>query len=114
MKTKTYDLNLYVIDGVMKVVAYELERNSYGDIQTNCSKFHTVYEFDLYRRNEPLWRNFLDFFGEKQLYSELDSWYKCNLKEYNTPNTWYENSEFVGMPPELAYELAALPEYEVN
>jgi len=114
MKTKTYDLNLYVLNGVMQVVAYELQHGEFGDLTTNHDKFITAYEFDLYRRNDRLWRNFLDYFGEKELYSELDSWHHCNVADFDVPNTWYDTEEFVGMPPELAYALAALPEYEVN
>jgi hypothetical protein len=64
----------------------------------------------VFRRNERLWRQFLEFFDEPDMYDELDSWYG-----FYTEGEHYDYTlEFMRtMPIELALSLKDLPEYEV-
>jgi hypothetical protein len=114
MKTKTYDLNLYVLDGILNVYAYELQVGEFGDISTNYDKFIKAFEMPVLRGNERLWKTYLDYFGEKQIYSELDSWKFCMSNDFDTPNEEYQPEELRAMPVELALALSELPEYEVK
>lgn len=113
MKTKTYDLNLYVINGQLKVLAHELQVSPNRTIQTNGSVYHEAIVIDLFRGNEPLWRNFLDYFGERDLYSELDSWRLADLPELDMPAYFYTHEQLMSMPIELARALGELPSYEL-
>lgn len=42
MRTKEYDINFYVNEGVLSISAYELMIDSEGDITTNNDKWHTL------------------------------------------------------------------------
>jgi hypothetical protein len=109
MKTKIYDLNLYIIDGELRVLAHELELATDGHVQTG-SNFHVAYSMPVFRRNERLWRQFLEFFDEPDMYNELDSWYGF----YPEGQDYDYTLEFMRtMPIELALSLKDLPEYEV-
>lgn len=114
MKTNTYDLNLYVIDGQLKVLAHELEFASDGHIQAG-SKFLTALEFTPTRKNRPIWQPILEFFGETELYDELDSWYGVALyDEYLPFPTWEAMGGIAGLPETVASALSVLPEYKMN
>jgi hypothetical protein len=112
MKTKTYDLNLYVIDGELRVLAHELMISSDGDIQTGTN-FQVAYTMPVFRRNKPLWSAILEFFGESELYSELDSWYGVGLEARDLPNYDYTIDDLNKMPIELALAVTDLPEYKL-
>lgn len=112
MKTKTYDLNLYVINGQLKVLAHELELSSGDSIQTG-SNFHETVVIDLYRGNRQQWEKYLDMFGERELYSELDSWCFAPLEDNATPVYEFTPKELQAMPIELALAIEQLPEYEL-
>ena len=43
MKTKTYDLNLYIIDGHVKILAHQLERNVYNELdEWHCTSVESA------------------------------------------------------------------------
>lgn len=113
MKTKTYDLNLYIIDGKFQLVAYELSVSSAGEMQTNFSNFRPALRIDLLRANRPLWEPILKFFDETEVYDELDSWYKCELFDSETPYWSYPSTELEPMPPVMQEILKNLPDYEI-
>ncbi len=113
MKTKTYDLNLYVIDGHLKVLAHELELSSDGDIQSIGSNFHKIIDIPVTRGNARQWQNFLDFFGEDQMFDELDSWWTAPVVDISTPEYDYPAGTLNPMPGELQQALKTLPEYEL-
>ena len=113
MKTNTYDLNLYVIDGQLKVLAHELEFASDGHVQAG-SKFHEALSFPFKRKNKELWMPILEFFGETELYDELDSWYGVALYDEYIPFSNWHSSLLDAMPPILAVAVTELPEYEMN
>lgn len=112
MKTKTYDLNLYVIDGHLKVLAHELEINVYGDIQSVGSNFHEIVNIPVLRGNRRQWENILEFFGEKDQYDELDSWWNAPVDDITTPLTDYPDDLVRAMPGEIQVGLSSLPAYE--
>lgn len=112
MKTKTYDLNLYVINGELRVLAHELMIATDGDIQTGTN-FQVAYTMPVFRRNQPLWSAILEFFGESELYSELDSWYGVGLEARDLPNYDYTIDDLNKMPIELALAVTDLPEYKL-
>lgn len=113
MKTKTYDLNLYVIDGQLRVLAHQLEYTCYGDLTTG-TEFTRALTIDLFRGNERQWRPILELFGETQLYSELDSWLMTDVADFNVPHYEFPVDMLKPMPVELAIALEALPEYEIH
>lgn len=113
MKTKTYDLNLYVIDGHLKVLAHELEISSAGDIQSLGSNFHEIINIPVTRGNKRQWQNFLDFFGETEMFDELDSWWTTPVQDFSTPEYDYPVEAVRPMPGELQLALKTLPEYEL-
>lgn len=110
MKTNAYDLNLYVLNGELKIVAYQLMKDRYGFTVTNHDKWLDTIKIDVFRGNERKWRPFLDLFREPELYSELDSW----IYAYTYPNHKYMISQIKLMPIELALALQELPEYELH
>ena len=112
MKTKTYDLNLYVIDGQLKVLAHELEIADDGRLQTGTN-FTEALSIDLYRGNERQWRPILDLFEEKDMYSELDSWLMSEVADERTPLSRFSPERLSAMPIELARAVEQLPEYVV-
>lgn len=113
MKTKTYDLNLYIIDGHLKVLAHELEVASDGHIQTGCN-FVEALNIELFRANRSRWQPILDLFEETEVYDELDSWWRVPLADEDTP-MWSYNSEICAemKSPELVSALKELPAYEM-
>ena len=114
MKTNTYDLNLYVIDGKLKILAHQLEFASDGHIQAG-GEFLTALEFTPTRKNRPFWQPILDFFGEKELFDELDSWYGVALYDEETPfPDWEAMGRITGLPDTVATALSVLPEYEMH
>lgn len=112
MKTKTYDLNLYIIDGQFKILAHELEISTEGNIQSG-SNFIEVLNIPLKRTNRLLWEPMLTFFGHDEAYDELDAWYGTQTDGYEAPNCYYPEEELKAMPPVLATICEHLPEYEV-
>lgn len=112
MQTKTYDLNLYVIDGRLKVLAHELEIGSHGDIQSIGGNFHEILNIPVLRGNARQWQNILEFFGETEQYDELDSWWTCSVEDIQTPLDDYPAKELKAMPGEIQLGLRALPAYE--
>lgn len=112
MRTKTYDLNLYIIDGRFKVLAHELETSYEGHIQAS-SRFLEALNIPLKRANRLLWEPILKFFGEAEAYNELDSWYGTETDGYDVPNCYFQEEELKAMPPVLATICEHLPEYEV-
>lgn len=112
MKTRTYDLNLYVIDGQLKILAHELEISSDGDIQSIGSNFTEILNIPVLRGNKRQWQNILDFFGETEMYDELDSWWTAPVQDIQTPEYDYPLDVLRSMPGEIQYGLATLPEYE--
>lgn len=114
MKTNTYDLNLYVIDGQLKVLAHELEFASDGHVQAG-SKFHEALSFTFKRKNKELWMPILEFFGETEIYDELDSWYGVAMyDEYLPFPTWEAMGGIAGLPDIVTIALSFLPEYEMH
>lgn len=113
MRTKTYDLNLYIIDGRFKVLAHELEISSGNHIQAG-SNFIEALNIPLKRANRLLWEPILKFFGETEVYDELDSWYGTNIDAIDVPNCYFQEEELKAMPPVLATICEHLPEYEVT
>ena len=112
MKTKTYDLNLYVVDGQLRVLAHELELSDSRQLQTG-SNFTEALVIDVYRGNERQWRPILDLFEEKDLYSELDSWLLSEVADERTPVSRFSPERLSAMPIELARAVEQLPEYVV-
>jgi hypothetical protein len=112
MQTRTYDLNLYVIDGRLKVLAHELEISSAGDIQSLGGNFHEIVNIPVLRGNARQWQNILEFFGEDGQYDELDSWWTASVEDFSTPLADYPAEELKAMPGEIQLGLRALPAYE--
>lgn len=112
MRTKTYDLNLYIIDGQFKILAHELETNYDGYLQTG-SNFREALNIPLKRANRLLWEPILKFFGETEVYNELDSWHCTGFDADDVPNCYFPEEELKAMPPVLATICEHLPEYEV-
>jgi hypothetical protein len=112
MKTKAYDLNLYVIEGRLKVLAHELEISSAGDIQSVGGNFHEIVNIPVLRGNARQWENILEFFGEPEQYDELDSWYTCPVEDFSTPLEEFPAEELKKMPAEIQLGLSTLPAYE--
>lgn len=114
MITNTYDLNLYVIDGQVKVLAHQLEFASDGHIQAG-GEFLPALSFPFKRANKALWRPLLDFFGEEDLYDELDSWYGVATYDEHTPFIdWESSHQLEAMPPMLAVAVSQLPSYTMG
>ena len=113
MITRTYDLNLYVIDGRLKVLAHELELSSDGDIQSLGSKFHEIINIPVTRGNKRQWQNFLDFFGETEMFDELDSWWCAPVADIRTPEYDFSTETVRSMPGELQLAISELPKYEL-
>ena len=114
MITNTYDLNLYVIDGRIKILAHELEISSEGHIQAG-GNFIEALSFPFKRKNKELWQPLLEFFGESELYDELDSWYGVATYDENTPFIdWRSSHQLEAMPALLAVAVMDLPSYEVT
>lgn len=116
MQTNTYDLNLYVIDGKLKVLAHQLEVSSNGDIQAS-SKFITAFEITIKRANKAIWKPIVEFFGEDpaEIYDELDSWYGTALYDDETTfPTWEMSGQLAMMPPVLNVACSILPIYKVR
>jgi hypothetical protein len=116
MKTNTYDLNLYVIDGKVKVLAHELEFASDGHIQAG-GNFLSAFEIPLKRTTRFLWEPIVAFFGEDptKIYNELDSWYGVDLYDESVPfHTWEDSGVLNTMPPVLDVACSILPTYEMH
>jgi hypothetical protein len=114
MITNTYDLNLYVIDGELKVLAHQLEFASDGHVQTG-SEFQCALSFPVKRANRFLWEPILSFFEEEpELYNELDSWYRVALYDEDTPFCEWHSALVEAMPPIVATAIQQLPEYEMT
>lgn len=114
MITNTYDLNLYVIDGELRVLAHEFEYASDGHIQTGGT-FHCALKFPFKRANKALWQPILKFFEEEELYDELDSWYCVPFYDENTPFLDWESTHVLDLfPPMLAVAVQQLPSYELT
>ena len=114
MKTRTYDLNLYVIDGRLKVLAHEMEISSDGDVQSLGGTFHEILNIPVLRGNRRQWENILEFFEESEMYDELDAWWCSPVEDIQTPVYDYDLATIRSMPGELQYGLATLPEYEMK
>ena len=114
MITNTYDLNLYVIDGRIKILAHELEISSEGHIQAG-GNFIEALSFPFKRKNRELWQPLLEFFGESELYDELDSWYGVPIYDDATPFDSWESMGYIPEAPKLlALALSQLPAYSVT
>lgn len=114
MKTRTYDLNLYVIDGRLKVLAHELELSTDGDIQSIGSNFHEIINIPVTRGNKRQWQNFLDFFEEKDMFDELDSWWTAPVADIQTPEYEFDTATIRSMPGELQLAISELPTYTLK
>lgn len=115
MKTKTYDLNLYVIDGHVKILAHQLERNVYNELITG-STFHVAFDMQLKRANRAIWQPIVDFFtGEKdtKIYNELDEWHCTSVESATRPYSKLPKSYLNSMPVVLDIVVEELPEYDV-
>lgn len=115
MKTNTYDLNLYIIDGQVKILAHRLERNINGELITG-SQFSEALNIQLRRANRAIWQPIVDFFmGEKntEVYNELDDWLCAPVEDSATPYSELPVSTLKEMPPVLATVAQHLPKYEV-
>jgi len=104
MKTKDYDYNIYVLDGVLSLSAYQLEIASHGYIQTRTDNYvsehyqmtpdnHDVISYLL---NSEDWAD--DIAG----WDELDMW---RDKEYLAEGD---------VPAMIAEWVNNLPEYEMR
>lgn len=113
MKTNTYDLNLYIIDGHVKVLAHRLEFASDGHVQAG-GHFTEALNIQLKRSNRAIWQPIVDFFeGTKdtEVYNELDSWWRAPVADMNTPHRLMPYEDIQAMPPVLATVASHLPEY---
>lgn len=116
MQTNTYDLNLYVIDGKLKVLAHQLEFASDGHIQSVGSKFISAFEITMKRANRAIWQPIVEFFGEDptEIYDELDSWWGTAFYDDDVPfRTWVESGQLDMMPPVLNVACSILPTYKM-
>ncbi len=116
MKTNTYDLNLYIIDGKLKVLAHQLEFASDGHIQSVGSNFISAFEITMKRSNKAIWQPIVEFFDEDpdDIYDELDSWWGVALCDYDVPfRTWAESKQLEAMPPVLNVACSILPTYKM-
>lgn len=115
MKTNTYDLNLYVIDGHVKVLAHQLMRNPYNELVTG-TKFHEALNIELKRANKAIWQPIIDFFTGEQntkVYDELDDWHCASVESATQPYSKLPKSYLDSLPPVLATVLKYQPEYDV-
>ena len=115
MLTNTYDLNLYIIDGHVKVLAHQLERNINNELITG-STFHVALDMQLKRASRAIWQPIVDFFtGEQEtkVYNELDDWHCASVESATKPYSKVPNTYLKVMPPVLATIAEHLPEYEV-
>lgn len=115
MKTNTYDLNLYVIDGHVKILAHQLERNICNELITG-STFHVALDMQLKRASRAIWQPIVDFFtGEQdsEVYEELDDWHCASVKSSTQPYSKLPKKYLDSMPPVLATIAEHLPEYDV-
>ena len=115
MKTNTYDLNLYVIDGHVKILAHQLERNVYNELITG-TEFHVALDMKLKRANRAIWQPIVDFFTGEQdtkVYNELDDWHCASVYCATQPYSKLPKSYLNVMPPVLATIAEHLPEYDV-
>lgn len=115
MQTNTYDLNLYVIDGKLKVLAHQLEFASDGHIQSVGSKFISAFEITIKRANRAIWQPIVEFFGEDpaEIYDELDSWWGTDLYDENVPHHTWTEENLDSMPPVLNVACSILPTYRM-
>lgn len=114
VQTRKYDLNLYVVDGVLKLLAHEVQKQ--GEHWSTGSKYHTALKLNLSRKNRPIWQAILDFYEEEELYSELDSWWltPVNGEGFDSPGYKCSDSELDNMPEIMKIALSCLPEYEME
>lgn len=114
MQTNTYDLNLYVIDGKLKVLAHQLEISSAGHIQAG-STFISAFEIIIKRANRALWQPIVEFFDEDiEIFNELDSWWGVPIYDQDiTYPDWQSTGVLEAMPPVLDVACSILPTYEV-
>lgn len=115
MQTNTYDLNLYIIDGRVKVLAHQLQRNPYNELVTG-TKFHTALDIDLKRINSAIWQPIVDFFTGEQdtkVYDELDEWHCAAVESATQPYSKLPKKYLASLPPVLATVLEHQPEYDV-
>ncbi len=116
MKTNTYDLNLYIIDGQIKILAHELEFANDGHVQCG-SNFSERLNIPLRRATRPIWQPIVDFFEgttNTKVYDELDSWSLAPVADMDTPHQIMPNEDLEAMPLVLATVVAHLPEYEIG
>lgn len=113
MKTKTYDLNLYVVDGEVMVLAHQLTKQN-GNITTDGNKFTQILSILATRKNANVWRQVLTYFDELDLYDELDAWAFASVEDASTPSYKYTIDELAKMPKVLRDALILQPEYEVR
>jgi len=116
MKTNTYDLNLYVIDGYVKVLAHQLEFASDGHVQCG-GNFSTALSIQLKRANKAIWQPIVDFFEgtpNTEVYEELDSWRMAPVADMDTPHKIMPYEDIEAMPPVLATVVSYLPQYEMK
>jgi hypothetical protein len=115
MKTNTYDLNLYIIDGQVKILAHRLQRNTQGELITG-TQFSEALNIQLKRSNRAIWQPIVDFFtGESnsEVFNELDDWHCASIESATQPYSKLPDSYLKCMPPVLATVAQYLPEYEV-
>lgn len=112
MKTKTYDLNLWVNEGSVHVLAHQLTEQN-GNITTDGNTFTEIFDIPATRKNASMWRPLLDYFDEPDLYDELDAWSLTAYADHNEPQHHYTQDELGKMPELLRDAINRLPEYEV-
>ena len=114
MITNTYDLNLYIIDGQLKVLAHQLEFASDGHVQAG-GEFVTALQFPVKRTNRILWEPILEFFGETVVYDELDSWFGVAMYDDDTPFLdWGAMGKVPNMPELMCTAVNQLPYYSMH
>lgn len=112
MRTKTYDLNLWVNEGSVHVFAHQLTEEN-GNITTDGNTFTEIFDIPATRKNASMWRPLLDYFDEPDLYDELDAWVLADLGDYYKPQHHYTQTQLDKMPEILRDAINYQPEYEV-
>lgn len=103
MKSNEYDYNIYVIDGVLSLSAYQLERASNGQKQLRTDNYVTQ-RYPMTKENHAIISYLLDsedWADDIAYWDEMDIW---QGKDYLTEGD---------VPVMIAEWVNALPEYEM-
>jgi hypothetical protein len=102
MKTKEYDFNIYVIDGVLSLSAYQLEIASNGQRQLRTDNYITKY----YPMTEENYEEITYLLDSEDWIDELSNWEEYDAWGYNEHLTEGE------VPASITEWVNSLPEYE--